>query len=359
MLSLRFLFFLLFPLILLSESINIEKQKWQLIGFPYDVNLSLLNLNSADIVWTYKNGNWYCYKKDYDLSGKCNEIDLINGGAGFWFYTMFDNTLTVNDSTPKQPDIKAGWNLVTFGGEVSVADFFNNENVIAVWGYKNGKWFLYTPDNLVIDGIETLTTIGSTDAVWVYAKNDLANEYVYVGNNISILNQGNFIKVVKNSSDDIEDIWNISFKIDTSNVSDFNIGIKFVKESTGAIGELVFTGLSISNGVINTPTYIIVYGEKSNGDNGETYFYSKYNPNNILSNAVVLNGDILTLKLGTIMKEQSIVDESTFKALSNYNIKIVSDKLVIKESKTISLSSLTTYGYDFYSNGLEGYIEIK
>lgn len=353
------LLFALVPVILFSQNIDIAKDRWQLIGSTYDLNLSQLNLNSADTIWTYMDGKWFCYKQDYETSNRCSSINFIEGGRGFWIYSIFDNTLTIDETNQRGMKLKSGWNLVTLGDNIVASDYFNDENILAVWGYKNGTWCLYTPDNITLNGVEKLTTINSNDAVWIYVKNGWIENSVFAGNFESFLNNGNFLKVEKKSSDNIENIWNISFKIDTSNLSDFKIGIKFIKESSGAVGEVVFKGLNITDGKITDPSYIIIYGEKSNEDNGETYFYSNYNPNGILSNSITLNGDLLTLKLGTIMKVQSIVDESTFKAVSKYHIVIASDKLPIKESKTVSLNSLTTYNYSFNSNGLEGYIEIK
>ena len=353
------LLLLLLPHFLYSQSIEIKKSQWQLVGFPYNVTPTSLNLNIGDTIWTYNNGNWYCYKEGYDLTGKCSKIENIEAGSGFWIYSNYDYTLSYVGVTSTEKEIKKGWNLITLLKNVAVNEYFNNSYTKSVWGYKENHWMLYTPENITINGISTLTNIDLNQAVWVYATSDW--RYVYVGKDKTVLDNGNFKSVTKSSNDDIENIWNISFKIDTINLNDFKIGVKFIKESTGAIGEIVLTGLNISNGTIDEPDYIIIDGTKSDGTSGSTYFFSGYNPDDILSNAVALNGNILTLKLGTIMKKQTIVSESTFKAISNYNIKINSDKLNIIGSKIISLGNITSFDVgDTFDNkkGIEGYINI-
>ena len=354
----KYLLFLLLSCSLYAQSINLKRDTWSLVGFSYDIYLYQLCLDENDTFWSYKDGKWYCYVEGFDVDGICPIIETIEGGSGFWINSINDKSITVNGTTPKEKEIKEGWNLISLPKSVT-KDYLNNSYTKMAWKCKNGEWSYYSPDNIVVDGFSTLTDIEESQAVWLYAKSDW--QYIYLGNSKSLLDSGNFTPISKSSSDDIEDIWNISFKVDSSNLSDFKIGVKFVKESTGAIGELVFTGLNISNGKIDDPDYIVIHGVKSDGTSGDTYFYNKYNPDNILSNAILLNGDILTLKLGTIMQKQTLVSESSFKAISSYNIGINSDKLPIKNSKNISLGDLTSYNVGNFDNknGIEGEIVIK
>ena len=351
--------FIAFPILLFSQSIKVEKNKWQLIGFNYDINLSKIGLNKYDTIWSYKDSKWYCYKEWDDVSDRCEVKDFIEGGQGFWFYSKYDNVLSVNKTKAKLPKIKSRWNLVTFSEDI-LADFFNNSNILAIWGYKDNKWYLYTPQGIQIDGIENLNEIKRGEAVWIYAKDNF--DYVSVGDDKSPLVNGNFIKVIKNSSDDIEDIWDISFKIDTKDVNNFNIGIKFrKKENDGSddIGEFVYKNLSIKNKILSSPTLISIKGTGDSGE-GSTYYDSSYNPNNILKNSIKLSGDILTLKLGYIMKKQSIVDEPTFKVKAPYKIVITSNIKLIKNSKNINIDIINPNKYDFSNSyGIEGKIEIK
>jgi len=355
----KYLLFLLFSCSLYAQSINLKKDTWRLVGFSYDIDLYQLGLDDNDTIWSYKDGNWSCYVEGYDVSDICPTIGNIEGGSGFWIYSTNDKNITFEGTTPKEKEIKAGWNLITLSKSIT-KDYLNNSYTKIAWKCKDDQWSYYSPDNIVVDGFSTLTDIEETQAIWLYAKSDW--QYIYLGNSKGVLDNGNFTPVTKSSTDDIEDIWNISFKVDSSNLNDFQIGVKFVKESTGAIGELVFTGLNISDGKIDDPDYILIRGVKSDGTSGGTYFYSKYNPDNILSNAIVLNGDILTLKLGTIMKKQTLVSESSFKAISSYNIGINSDKLTIKKSKIISLGNLSSFDMgDSFDNkqGIEGEIVVK
>ena len=62
------------------------------------------------------------------------------------------------------------------------------------------------------------------------------------------------------------------------------------------------------------------------------------------------------------MQKQTLVSESSFKAISSYNIGINSDKLPIKNSKNISLGNLTSYDMgDAFDNknGIEGEIVVE
>jgi len=356
----KYLLILLLSCSLYAQSITLKRDTWSLVGFSYDIDLYQLGLDDNDTIWSYKDGKWYCYVEGYDVSDICPTIENIEGGSGFWINSINDKSLTVDETTtPKEKEIKEGWNLISLSKSVT-KDYLNNSYTKIAWKYKNDKWSYYSPDNIIIDGPSILTDIQESQALWVYAKSDW--QYVYLGNSKGVLDRGNFTSVTKSSTDNIEDIWNISFRVDSSNLSDFKIGVKFVKESTGAIGELVFTGLNISNGEIDNPDFIIVYGSKSDGTSGSTYFYSGYNPDDILSNAISLNGDILTIKLGTIMQKQTLVSESSFKAISSYNIGINSDKLPIKNSKNISLGNLTSYDMgDAFDNknGIEGEIVVE
>lgn len=358
----RYLLLLLFlPYFLYSQGIDIKSGQWQLVGFSYGVTPDSLNLNDGDTIWRYDSGRWYCYVKGYDTTGKCDEIKNIKAGGGFWIHSDYNYTLNYagDTTTKKDPDIKAGWNLVALSKSVVANQYFDNSYTKSVWGYKDGQWMLYTPNGTVIDGIATLKSVDLNQAVWVNASKDW--KYIYIGSDKTVLDHGNFQSVAKSSSDDIEDIWNISFKIDTSNISDFNIGIKFVK-SNGATGELVFTGLNIKDGKIGNPSVINIYGIKSDGTEGGTYFDSEYNPDDILSKAITLNGDILTLKFGTIMKLQTIVSESSFKAISRYDTTIDSDKLKILESKMFSSGDSISYntGDSFVKKSeINGYIKIQ
>lgn len=353
----KLLFLAVSSAVVFSQNIEIEKNIWHLIGSKYDVNLSKLNLKNGDTIWTYENEVWYCYKKNYVVK-KYKNIDFIKGGRGFWLYSNYDNSLNIDETKQKSLSLKPGWNLAAVGDDINVSSL-KSENLPYIWSYKNKKWYFYSPKNISLNGIEKLTFLNRNDAVWIYANSSWKNSYVDIGGFKSFLNKGNFLKVEKKHSDDIENIWNISFKIDTDNLSDFNIGIKLIKEKTGAFGEIVFDGLSINSGKISIPKYIVISGQKSNEDSGETYFYNGYNPNGILSKSISLKDGLLTLKLGTIMKEQTIVDDAAFKAISNYHIKISSNKLSIKNSKNIILNNLTSYDYSFDGDGLEGYIEIK
>jgi len=76
-----------------AQNINVEKS-WNLLGATENLSSSFFKNDCANVVWTYKNGNW------------SNNTDILKG-EGFWLYSANGNcTLstesTITTSTAKQ-----------------------------------------------------------------------------------------------------------------------------------------------------------------------------------------------------------------------------------------------------------------
>lgn len=347
-----------------NVTLNLEANKWYLLGTPVDTSLDSLNLSGDAVVWQYKNGLWSVNK----VTQNYLYLNSLSAGDAFWIYSLNSEQVTLNNIGTSSPLLNRGWSMYSPYESAHIEDIFTNNQVLNIaWGFKNNEWKVWINDRLGLNNnYEVLEEVFINEGLWVYLNDSyqpvIQRNYVNIGEETSRLSGGVFENIIKSSSSNIEDIWNISFKINSRDISEFNIGIKFIKQSSGAIGEVAFTGLSIQNNEINNPSYIIVKGVNSNGESGQTYFNQGYNPDNILNNAVILNEDTITLKLGTIMKTQNIVDEITFKAVSIYDIQINSDNLEILESKIIDLGNITNFSFPnkfVNKNGIEGSIEIR
>ncbi|MBN2781975.1 MAG: hypothetical protein JXQ66_01910 [Campylobacterales bacterium] len=355
--------------LLLASDLNIKSNEWNLIGTTENLDINKLALSSGDALWNYKNGSWYCYVKD--VQTKYNPLNSLEAGDAFWVRSSKDINLNLND-TSTQKNVVDGWNMITStSSEIDIAEYAQTNGVTFAFAYDSGSWSAYSKNGATQKaGFTPLTTIKPTQGVWVY-KEPLNK--IYFGDEATGIINGNFETIQKSTNDDVEDIWNISFEIDTSkDYNDFEIGIEFFKrESDGIItkdddtddeGEFVYKDLNLTNGVLSNPTLIDIYGVGDSGKGG-TYFSSSYKPE-MLTSSIKLNGNMLTLKLGEIMKNQTSASESTFKVIEDYDITITSNAPIIKNSKPINTNIITehlkTHIYDFSnSNGIEGRIEIR
>jgi hypothetical protein len=354
---------ILLPLILYSSlfasSINIKEDQWNLIGATSQINIDELNLSNGDIVWSYENDKWSCHFEGYSCA-TYESIESLDIGAGFWIKSNLDKTIEIADGST-EPDLIVGWNLITpvVSDIDNIQEYAQSNNISYIYTYENGSWKEYIKDNQTL-GYEKITKLKKSQGVWVY-KLETPKAQISIGDDSTNLENGNFDTVSKKSSDDIEDIWNISFKVDTSiDYSNFHIGVKFYKrENDGSddIGEFVYRGLNLNNNTLSSPKFLIIQGTGDSGS-GSTYFYSGYNPNDILSQSIVLKDNIITLKLGLIMKNQTMVSESTFKVVEDYDIVIGASENIIKDSKDIEVEIINKSKYDF-TNGIEGRIEIR
>ena len=340
-----FCILLLFVLGLNAQDVGVVKDKWGLAGSLYDVNVGDLNLKDGDILWKY-DGSWKYYKKGLSSSNLLS----IKSGEGFWIKSLVDYTLTIPKGTKSETSLKSGWNLISpDASDINLADSDRYKSVIYAWSYEGGNWKYW-----IRDGEKQFDTIHVGSGAWVYNGYAMA-----VGDTKTALKGGTFEKVYKSSSDSVEDIWNISFRVKVKDISNFSIGIKFLKKSSGAIGEFVYTGLKISDGKISSPSFVYMKGTKGNGDSSSTHYDDSYDPQKIRVNSVELNGDILTLRIGTIMKKQTIASESTFKARSDYNITIVPENLEIVGGSQKELKDLVDFNHIFSGVGISGDIEIQ
>ncbi len=336
-----------------SESITVEKNKWQLLGVPFDSNISDLDLRYKDMIWLYdgSKNSWLCYKEsiegglDKSIKDICITTTKIKAGSGFWLKSKYDYNLDLKEKEKKQPSIVPGWNLISVDKEVSVDNFLTSNNLSIIWKYNKGKWSGYSKIyNYNIDKLND--TLKEYEGFWAY------NSYLlYDG--FSFIKKSSEIKTTE-----LEKVWNMSFRIDKKDIDKFMIAIKIDKEATGAKGEVILSGMSIKDGKLSAPTFIGVYGKKSNGNGGSESFSDSGSNKDFLTNSVSLENDILTLRVGLIMKKQSIVGLKSFTAISNYKVIIASDKVDIQNAKKGDVSLPFSNGSINNGSIISGYINI-
>jgi hypothetical protein len=341
--------------VLCANELDVKSGEWNLVGATQDINLSSLGLNNGDTLWHYKNGDWYCHIEGYESS--FNKLTSLNSGEAFWIKSIDD--INISMGTGAETALESGWNMMTpTVSDINISEYAQENDVQFAFAYQDGVWSAYSQNGITQTvGFDSLETIKPADGVWVYKTN------MSVGNDKTLLKDGVFQNVIKSSTDDVEDIWNVSFRVDiTTDYEEFEIGVKFFKrEDDGSddIGEFVYRNLTINSSELSNPDALFIEGTGDSGSGG-TYFYSGYNPNNMLENSIELNSDVLTLKLGLLMKNQDMVDETTFKVKEDYDIYITSNVPIIKDSKNMDIDIINPSKYDFSnSNGIEGRIEIK
>ncbi|MEA2050938.1 MAG: hypothetical protein U9O56_09445 [Campylobacterota bacterium] len=261
------------------------------------------------------------------------------------------------------PSKSTNQNLAVLTNAIYKSSKENNTTIKELFNYKtlieeNNQTLKQSYDELFSISDTSIYTNGKIDSLKL-------EKYLFDTNNslfTKLENLGTIENKIKLSSDDIEDIWEISFKIDSDyNYTDFDIGVEFIKyedDGSNDKGEFVYTNLSITDGNISTPTELRVYGYGDSGSGG-TWFDTSYNPQQVLEKSITLDDNILSLNLGYVMKNQSAVSETTFKVKTTYDITIVASKPIFKYSSTKSLE-LINKKYSFLNKyGMTSEIQIK
>ena len=133
------------------------------------------------------------------------------------------------------------------------------------------------------------------------------------------------------STDNIQDIWNLVFKIPTNiDIEKFDIGTHIVKDEPQTIGDIVIEGITIKNNQITNIDSINVFGKKVSGTTGSIGYDSTHD---ITQNSVALvQGESLIVKLGYIMEKQTIVSSDSFKRVADYNLTVYASNIDINGS---------------------------
>ena len=283
---------------------------WNFVGTPDNISSSKLNIQNEEYAWIYQNNTWEYFSK--------SKIGNILAGSAIWLYKNdYDVILFESNTIEAEATVNTGWNMVspTQTDMDVIAEFKPNYQVM--FSYENKNWKVYAPnfDTSVYDSLD----------------------------NVKIA-QGVWIKVPA---------FNLVLDIKAGDYSDFKIGVKFDKLSTGAYGEIV-----IHNDKLH------ITGTKSNGTSGSKTFIKG---SDVYDSLVNFDGDKLYLNIDDVFGIQDMVPASTFKAKSKYDIFIYSDDVSFKNAVIIDEKvKLTNYGifsldyqFDVGSNIIKREVEIK
>ena len=345
--------FILFYIILItfvfSQTIETKSNKWNLVGTSSDIsNLENISFNNGDAIWQYNNGTWSCYRHgaNYITTGVCTQTTSLNAGEGFWIYSFHDNNITINTMPNSyEKNIQDTWTLFTpVTKDYNISETFTADlPVDVIWGYDN-NWTFWDENNTTTSYTK-LNTLEINKGYWLYNPTNtqlfLSDNSIDIGDDKAILNDGNFSTVTKSTSDDVQNIWDVNLSITPSTEELFKIGVRITK-ANGAFGDIVFHNVKIlSNGTLVNPDKISVYGKNSAGNTGGLILNDTMRNNSL----VYSNGKLL-IKLGYIMKNQTNVSESSFTAVSTYDLSIRVDNAIIFNHDT-SQEAITLY--DEYS----------
>lgn len=269
---------------------------------------------------------------------------------------MGDFTLT-KEELYSIPSKKENTNLAVLTNHLYKKAKENNTTLENIYNYTNNTTLKSEFDSFkaAIQNNSTLMVNGAIDSLKL-------ENYLYEQNSSLFTKLQDVAKIAKKeflTTNNIEDIWKISFPIKNQNFSNIKIGVKIIKyetDGTPDIGEFVYSGVDITNGTISNPTRLDVYG-KGDSDSGATW-YDKLS-DTILQNGFELQNGVLTLNIGNAMKQQRFVSENTFKVATTYDITITSSENIFLYGFPMSLNLIYNQ-YKFEAKeGMSGEIVIK
>ena len=135
---------------------------YSLISFPLDLSnkqiSSVFASNPIQSIFTYDNGWKYYY------NATRNNFITINESFGYWVKSLNNQTLTItgNEFTSSNIQLKQGWNLVGYkelNQKTITASNWQNYTVLT---YVNSSWLSYAPNKT-----NSLTTITPGKGYWV------------------------------------------------------------------------------------------------------------------------------------------------------------------------------------------------
>ena len=146
---------------------------WNLISFPLDpadkqiAQITGSIQNGIESIWGYENGVWHVYDP---LNPDFSDLEVMNMGYGYWVNALQEGlTIQVTGKTdPLSFQLNSGWNLIGFNSlqnrpvEEVLAEI--GGEIKSIWGYKNGVWYVYDPQN---PGFSDLVQVEAGLGYWV------------------------------------------------------------------------------------------------------------------------------------------------------------------------------------------------
>lgn len=345
---------------LVAQTLALKSDAWQLVGTRSDVNATSLNLQDSDVLWRYDNASWQYLKKGHTLNIGLNELSSLKAGEGFWIKPTNDYNLSIPDGTFKNKTLQSGWNLLSPALlDSNLTQTYTTAQTPYAWMYENNAWKLWQ-----FDGTKAFDTVKLGQGYWLY----YALNTLQIGSKQTALINGNFLKVTHLASESVQNIWNLSFKIDSSkNYPSFQIAViieEYETDGDSDIAAFVFADMNLTNNTITQPQRLYIAAIGDNIPFTEDYASSipgfERNKEKLLNSIAYTNG-IITLNLGDKMTSVPGSNADDFKTKATYKLTLVSDALTIDASQNLTITppiTLKTFSYT-QKNGFIGEIEIK
>ena len=138
---------------------------WNLISLPLKPENDHVAQIMGDVnggiesVWGYEDGVWYVYDP---LNPGLSDLEVMKTGYGYWVKTTQAglNIQIQGQMIPLSLSLTNGWNLIGFNSlqSMPVVDALAGigGEVECVWGYKNGVWYVYDPQNPGLSDLEEM-----------------------------------------------------------------------------------------------------------------------------------------------------------------------------------------------------------
>ncbi|GHV02074.1 hypothetical protein AGMMS49521_3310 [Campylobacterota bacterium] len=130
---------------------------------------------NANDIWYHFDATTGAYDKPY-----LKRLTELSSEEGFWIYSgaAFQLPYYANSDplVNENPLIQAGWNLVGFNSDQSVAQITSYMSTLgleplSIWTHKGGGWQIYIAgETQAPKGVGWLTSVSKTDGVWINAK---------------------------------------------------------------------------------------------------------------------------------------------------------------------------------------------
>jgi flagellar assembly factor FliW len=159
------------------------KAGWNLLSLPVDTYFTPVDMtinfgfnNKIDLLAKYDSFGWsYYFVNSYTAS--VNRFNSLDSSDGFWLKanSSFVLKYALKDNLDnKTKELYEGWNLVGFGKDMTtqeIVNIYKDYDIISIWGYKNGKWSVFVPDELVATEVYKTNTklenVSQFDGVWI------------------------------------------------------------------------------------------------------------------------------------------------------------------------------------------------
>ncbi len=146
-----------------SITLNVESA-WNLVSFNLNPSDKRVGTVFSHIhgkyksVWAYTDHDWKVYDPE---NPDFSDLAEVVQGTGYWINMNENAEISISGQTQSiNIEFAEGWNLVGYNSteskNISEAVSSISGNIISVWGYKEGHWQVYDPENPDFSDLTTM-----------------------------------------------------------------------------------------------------------------------------------------------------------------------------------------------------------